>query len=84
MSRTPTRFKQHRVTTTRPMNCYAKVSPRLGRSRHRFFSLPSRRGTAVRDQESVSARRKDDGTIIVFLLFKTWTVVHDRKSASAR
>ncbi|GFT77135.1 hypothetical protein TNCV_1984291 [Trichonephila clavipes] len=38
MSRTPTRFKQHRVTTTRPMNCYA-VSTRLGRSRHRFFSL---------------------------------------------
>ncbi|GFT59386.1 hypothetical protein TNCV_1183521 [Trichonephila clavipes] len=33
----PTRFKQHRVITTRPMNCYAKVSPRLGRSRHRFF-----------------------------------------------
>ncbi|GFV55539.1 hypothetical protein TNCV_2573791 [Trichonephila clavipes] len=44
MSRTPTRFKQHRVTTTRPMNCYAKVSTRLGRSRHRFFSLPSGRG----------------------------------------
>ncbi|GFW50040.1 hypothetical protein TNCV_2316221 [Trichonephila clavipes] len=38
MSRTPTRFKQHRVTTTRPMNYYA-VSTRLGRSRHRFFSL---------------------------------------------
>ncbi|GFU68230.1 integrase_H2C2 domain-containing protein [Trichonephila clavipes] len=34
--------------------------------------------TAVRDQESVSTRRKEDGTIIVFLLFKTWTVVHDR------
>ncbi|GFV13723.1 hypothetical protein TNCV_2105931 [Trichonephila clavipes] len=44
MSRTPPRFKQHRVTTTRPMNCYA-VSTRLGRSRHRFFfSLPSGRG----------------------------------------
>ncbi|GFT59383.1 hypothetical protein TNCV_2755571 [Trichonephila clavipes] len=42
MSRTPTRFKQHRVTTTRPMNCYAKVSPRLGRSRHRFFFLSRR------------------------------------------
>ncbi|GFT72081.1 transposon Ty3-I Gag-Pol polyprotein [Trichonephila clavipes] len=40
MSRTPTRFKQHRVTTTRSMNCYA-VSTRSGRSRHRFFSLPS-------------------------------------------
>ncbi|GFU69205.1 hypothetical protein TNCV_3284831 [Trichonephila clavipes] len=39
--RTPARFKQHLVTTTRPRNCYSKVSPRLGRSRHRspFFSL---------------------------------------------
>ncbi|GFT72418.1 hypothetical protein TNCV_3609571 [Trichonephila clavipes] len=31
MGRTLTRFKQHRVTTTRPMNCYA-VSTRLRRS----------------------------------------------------
>ncbi|GFT78525.1 hypothetical protein TNCV_2085701 [Trichonephila clavipes] len=66
MSRTPTRFKQHPVTTTRPMNCYAKFSPRLGRSRHRFFFSPVETWTAVRDQESVSASRKDDGTIIVF------------------
>ncbi|GFX24782.1 hypothetical protein TNCV_4488731 [Trichonephila clavipes] len=44
MSRTPTRFKQHRVTTTRPMNCYA-VSTRLRRSTDIvFFSLPSGRG----------------------------------------
>ncbi|GFT61217.1 hypothetical protein TNCV_1613711 [Trichonephila clavipes] len=43
MGRTPTRFKQHRVTTTRPMNCYA-VSTRLRRSRHLFLSLPSGRG----------------------------------------
>ncbi|GFY01473.1 retrovirus-related Pol polyprotein from transposon 17.6 [Trichonephila clavipes] len=53
MSRTPTRFKQHRVTTTRPMNCYA-VSTRLGRSRHRFLFSPDRTWTAVRDQESVN------------------------------
>ncbi|GFW66312.1 hypothetical protein TNCV_1712111 [Trichonephila clavipes] len=84
MSRTLTRFKQHRATTTRPMNCYAKVSTRLGRSRHRVFFSSVETWTAVRDQESVSARRTDDGTIIVFLLFKTWTVVHDRESASAR
>ncbi|GFS70789.1 uncharacterized protein TNCV_1231941 [Trichonephila clavipes] len=51
MSRTPTRFKQHGVTTTRPMNCYA-VSTRLGRSRHRFFSLPSGRGQPFVNQES--------------------------------
>ncbi|GFW59845.1 hypothetical protein TNCV_2917271 [Trichonephila clavipes] len=51
MSRTPTRFKQHRVTTTRPMNCYA-VSTRLGRSRHRFFLSSIRTWTAVRDQKS--------------------------------
>ncbi|GFW99457.1 integrase_H2C2 domain-containing protein [Trichonephila clavipes] len=55
MSRTPTRFKQHRVTTTRPLNCYA-VSTRLGRSRHRFSCFsPFMTWTAVRDQESVSA-----------------------------
>ncbi|GFV97729.1 hypothetical protein TNCV_2313141 [Trichonephila clavipes] len=51
MGRTPTRFQQHRVTTTRPMNCYA-VSTRLRRSRHRSFFSPIRTWTAVRDQES--------------------------------
>ncbi|GFW78680.1 transposon Tf2-6 polyprotein [Trichonephila clavipes] len=52
MSRIPKRFKQHRVATTRPMNCYA-VSTRLGRSRHSFFlSLPSGRG-----QTNVGASR---------------------------
>ncbi|GFW04341.1 hypothetical protein TNCV_877141 [Trichonephila clavipes] len=84
MSRTPKRFKQHRVTTTRPMNCYAKVSTRLGLSRHRVFFSPVETGAAVRDQESVSAHRKDDGTIIVFLLFKMWTAVRDQESVSAR
>ncbi|GFU91893.1 hypothetical protein TNCV_3192771 [Trichonephila clavipes] len=39
MSRTPTRFKQHRVTTTRPMNCYA-VSTRLRRSGHHLWMYP--------------------------------------------
>ncbi|GFT22837.1 hypothetical protein TNCV_1856691 [Trichonephila clavipes] len=83
---TPTWFKQHRVTTTRPRNCYAKVSPRLGRSRHRFSFSPFETWTAVHDQESVNARRKDDGTIIVFSFspFKTWTVVHNQESANAR
>ncbi|GFU09718.1 hypothetical protein TNCV_5027451 [Trichonephila clavipes] len=51
---TPTKFKQHQVTTTRPMNCYAKVSTRFGRSRHRFFFSPVRMWTAIRDQESVN------------------------------
>ncbi|GFV92810.1 hypothetical protein TNCV_1346611 [Trichonephila clavipes] len=50
MGRTPTRFKQHRVTTTRPMNCYA-VSTSLRRSRHFFFPFfsPIRTWTAVRE-----------------------------------
>ncbi|GFV28614.1 hypothetical protein TNCV_3985651 [Trichonephila clavipes] len=62
MGRSPTRFKQHQVTTTRTMNCYA-VSTRLRRSRQIFFS-PIRTWTAVRepgvcepgvrDQESVT------------------------------
>ncbi|GFW83411.1 hypothetical protein TNCV_2545091 [Trichonephila clavipes] len=52
MGRTPTRFKQHRVTT-RPMNCYA-VSTRLRRSRHFFLSLPSGRGQPFVNQESVN------------------------------
>ncbi|GFU04793.1 hypothetical protein TNCV_797691 [Trichonephila clavipes] len=47
MGRTPTRFKQHRVTT-RPMNCYA-VSRRLRRSRHFFSFSPIRTWTAVRE-----------------------------------
>ncbi|GFT01980.1 hypothetical protein TNCV_2673181 [Trichonephila clavipes] len=56
MGRTPTRFKQHRVTTTRPMNCYA-VSTRLRRSTDIvFFFSPIRTWTAVRDQESVRNR----------------------------
>ncbi|GFU00669.1 hypothetical protein TNCV_4818341 [Trichonephila clavipes] len=53
MGRTPTRFKQHRVTTTRPVNCYA-VSTRLRRSRHIFSFSPIRTWTAFRDQESVN------------------------------
>ncbi|GFT86163.1 HTH_Tnp_Tc3_2 domain-containing protein [Trichonephila clavipes] len=45
--RTPTKFKQHQVTTTRPRNCYA------GHSRHRFSCFsPFVTWTAVRDQES--------------------------------
>ncbi|GFT35459.1 hypothetical protein TNCV_922731 [Trichonephila clavipes] len=52
MGRTPTRFKQHRVTT-RPMNCYA-VSTRLRRSRQFFLSLPSGRGQPFVNQESVN------------------------------
>ncbi|GFX44129.1 hypothetical protein TNCV_4119251 [Trichonephila clavipes] len=39
MGRTLTRFKQHRVTTTRPMNCYA-VSTRLRRSGHHLWMYP--------------------------------------------
>ncbi|GFS75752.1 hypothetical protein TNCV_3424751 [Trichonephila clavipes] len=41
---------KNQVITTRPRNCYAKVSPRLGRSRHRFS--PFETWTALRDQES--------------------------------
>ncbi|GFX02151.1 hypothetical protein TNCV_1750361 [Trichonephila clavipes] len=42
--RTPTKFKQHQVTTTRPRNCYA------GRSRHRFSCFsPFVTWTAVRE-----------------------------------
>ncbi|GFV45391.1 hypothetical protein TNCV_5055851 [Trichonephila clavipes] len=43
----------------RPLNtkCYAKVLPRLGRSRHRFScSSPFETWTAVRDQESAAFR----------------------------
>ncbi|GFS93498.1 hypothetical protein TNCV_1982071 [Trichonephila clavipes] len=48
MGRTLARFKQHRVTTTRPMTCYA-VSTRLRRSRHFFSFSPIRTWTAVRE-----------------------------------
>ncbi|GFW68538.1 hypothetical protein TNCV_3300801 [Trichonephila clavipes] len=71
MSRTPTRFKQHRVTTTRPMNCYTKVSPRLGRSRHRFFFL-SHRDVDSRSFVNLKEGRSDEeaagsrDTILIF------------------
>ncbi|GFW14815.1 hypothetical protein TNCV_1562781 [Trichonephila clavipes] len=94
MGRTLTRFKQHLVTTTRPMNCYA-VSTRLRRSGHHLWMYPLHHGqNPYKIQTAPGYYYKTDEllrcfnktttlqTFFSFSPIRTWTAVRDQESVN--
>ncbi|GFX66231.1 hypothetical protein TNCV_342051 [Trichonephila clavipes] len=94
MGRTLTRFKQHRVTTTRLMNCYA-VLTRLRRSGHHLWMYPLHHGqNPYKIQTAPGYYYKTDEllrcfnkittlqTFFSFSPIRTWTAVRDQESVN--